>query len=135
MKNIAFLVELQNRRGRLAAFAQAILQLAFRGVESASAVHQPDMIVVIDPGADHHAHDPMIGQRLRPEGIDFEFWRHVACGKRRAGNEEVPNRERAQRHGEDGANQGIAGTENILHVSPIWRRSGLSTFFPLPFMY
>jgi hypothetical protein len=78
VEQIAFLVELQDRRRCLTAFAQAVLQLAFCTVEGGRSVHHPDVIVVVDPGADRHAHDPMMGQGLRPKRVHFELRRRIA---------------------------------------------------------
>ena len=78
---VAGLVELQHRRRRVAAFADARTAFASRTASSVrsrplpaslAAMNDPHVIVGRDADADGHAHDPVVGHRLRPERIDFE---------------------------------------------------------------
>ena len=111
MEQVAGLVEFQHRRRRLAAFAKAALQLTDGAVDGAGAMDHPDMVVVVDPHADRHAHHPVIGQRLGPEWIDFEFRGHLALGHRITLESELADGECAQRGDKASADHQIPGTK------------------------
>ena len=135
MKQVARRVEFQHRRRCLAAFAKAALQLAYGAVHGAGAMHHPDMVVGIDPDADRHAHDPVIGQRLGPVGIDFEFRRHVALGNGFVLKGQLPHAKRANRDGKSGTNHEISRTNNFLIIF-LQRAEGRHEFlFPLRLDY
>jgi hypothetical protein len=84
MQKIARLIEFQNRRrGRTALrgrWSRSGMYLA--GFQRSGAMNDPHMILGIHRHADGLAQNPMIGQRLGPQGIHFEA-RSVhsrACG-------------------------------------------------------
>ena len=75
---VAGLVEHQHRRRAAAAFAgrraelQALLVVVERG---RAAMDDPDVVLLVDPDADRHAEQPVVGQGLGPQRIDFEHRR------------------------------------------------------------
>src|SRR5882672_7089811 len=75
---VAGLVEHQHRRRAAAALAgrrielQALLVVVVRG---RAAVDDPDVVLLVDPDADRHAEQPVVGQGLGPQWIDFEHRR------------------------------------------------------------
>ena len=75
---IAFRIELEHGRRAGAALAGRRIQLEALLVVAErrrSAMDDPDVIALIDRHADRRSEDPMIGQRLGPERIDFEVRR------------------------------------------------------------
>ena len=58
----------------------------------------PDVILRVDGDADRLPENPVIRQRLRPEGIDFEARRHgrVGEGRRMPFERDAPGAERDQ---------------------------------------
>src|SRR2546427_8638064 len=75
---VAGLVEHQHRRRAAAAFAgrwaelQALLVVVERG---RTAMDDPDVVLLVDPDTDRHAEQPVVGQGLGPQRIDFEHRR------------------------------------------------------------
>jgi hypothetical protein len=66
-------IEDEHRRRGRAALADLHLERALVRIEMVVAgVHDPHVILVVDPHADTAADDPMVGQRLGPERIDLE---------------------------------------------------------------
>src|SRR5262249_53244200 len=54
--------------------------IIFHSLKRTLPVNDPDVVARIDGHADHITHDPMIGQRLRPHGVDFKSRRLRAGG-------------------------------------------------------
>ena len=84
---VAFFVELENRRRGHAAFRGRWLRrgINLHRLEGIRSVHDPDVILCIHRHADRHALHPMIGKRLRPQGIHFKARRlHARRFRRRS---------------------------------------------------
>jgi hypothetical protein len=84
---IAFGVELQHRRRRVAAFADAALAGNRRRVLGAieivrivAAMHDPHVVAVVDRQADRLSEHPVVGHRLRPERVNLEARRRRVFG-------------------------------------------------------
>src|SRR5688572_30800675 len=76
-EQVACLIELEHGRRRRAAASHLWgdgrgLEIVVHGVRP---VQDPDVILVVDRDADRHAEHPVIGERLRPQRIDFEVGR------------------------------------------------------------
>ena len=65
-------VELENRRRDLAALARLLVDRAFDFVEHVGAMHDPHVILGINPETDRLALVHAVGQRLRERRIDLE---------------------------------------------------------------
>jgi len=77
-------------------FVGGLREAAFSSAVSVfGALDHPDMLVVIGGDARRLAHDPLVRQRLRPGGVDFEA-RRLGCGNRPA------QRGRGHEHGQRG---------------------------------
>src|SRR5262249_44611964 len=112
---VALAVELEHRRRRGAAHRGLRRggRVLLAGLERAGAMADPDVIARVHRHADRLSEDPVVGQRLRPQRIDFEprrRWRVSDDGfralleKLTAGGEDGEEREknepgdRAARH-------------------------------------
>ena len=71
---VAGLIELQHRRRRRAALRDWRIRggVQFTRFERSGAMNDPDMVLRVHRNADGLAHDPVVGQRLRPQRVDFE---------------------------------------------------------------
>jgi len=79
---IAGLVKLKHGRGGGTALRDAGRGggMQFTDFERAPAMNDPDVILRVDRDANGLAHDPVIGQRLGPQGIDLKARRHDTGG-------------------------------------------------------
>ena len=84
---VAVRVELEHgRRGRAALAHRGVLCRAelcpSRELVGGVPLHEPDVIPRIDVHPNRRAHDPVVGQRFRPERIDLERRNHSVLGHR-----------------------------------------------------
>jgi hypothetical protein len=77
LDQVSLLIELHHRRCRHAAFGsrRRKARRLFVVGQGLWTLHHPDMILRIHGDAGCRAHDPVVGQRLRPKGVDLEFRR------------------------------------------------------------
>ena len=89
LDQVSLLIELHHRRRRHAAFGSRRREARrfFVVGQGFWALHHPDVILRIHGDAGGLAHDPVVGQRLRPCRIDLKFWR--IGGLRRAQSKSV----------------------------------------------
>ena len=78
---VAFLIEFENRRRGRAALRDLRIGggVLFTGFERPNAMNDPDVILGVGRDADGLAENPMIRERLRPVGVDFETRRAMTA--------------------------------------------------------
>ena len=87
---VAGWIELEDRRGRVTALADARLRLSAREGELSAiqiagivaAMDEPDVVAIIDREADGLAEHPVVGHRLGPERINLELRRLLGLSRR-----------------------------------------------------
>src|SRR5216683_4174415 len=79
---VAFFIELKNGRSRNAALRSGRFRsgVNFHGFVGIRAMDNPDVVLGVHGYADGHALDPMVGKRLRPEGVHFKLRRFDGGG-------------------------------------------------------
>jgi hypothetical protein len=85
------------------------------GFERTGAVDDPHVILRVDGDADGLAEDPVVGEGLGPEGIDFETRREDGGGLGFAVQHDGPDAE----EGED-REEGGPDVDGALHVEPLY---------------
>ncbi len=87
-EQIAGLIELENRRRGVAAFAgrRRLARCAFRRVQRVWPMNDPDVVLRINPEPDRLTLIPAVGQRLGEGRIDLEARRHHAVLRLRRGD-------------------------------------------------
>src|SRR5260370_16594193 len=79
---IALFIELKNGWGHEATLRGRRFRrgVEFHGFESIGAMHDPNVVLGVHGNTHGGTDDPMVGKRLRPEGVDFELGRFYAGG-------------------------------------------------------
>src|SRR5206468_9072889 len=77
MRDIAFLIELDELRSANAAVDPVIFSADLVGIGFRRAIQKPDVVILIDEDTGDLLHAPSVRQRLRPERIDLEERRTI----------------------------------------------------------